>query len=149
VGSTFSVKFTDYKTLKSSSKTINSESREHSLQSKSILIVDDSVDNLEIIKLFLNSYGGVPDTAIDGHEALRKIQTKNYDVILMDIEMPNMNGFQVIHELRQRKNKTPVIALTAHAMPEDRLKTKSAGFCDHVTKPIDFNYLVSAIETLH
>lgn len=149
VGSVFSVKFTDYKTLKSSSRPKAVDMKMHSLQSKSILVVDDSVDNLEIIKLFLNSYGGDPDVAIDGNEALRKVQNKNYDVILMDIEMPNMDGFQVIKELRQRKNKTPVIALTAHAMPEDRLKTKNAGFIDHVTKPIDFNYLVSTIETLH
>lgn len=148
-GSIFSVKFTDYKTLKCMQKNKAVEMQEHSLKSKSILIVDDSLDNLEIIKLFLNSYGGDPDVAIDGTEALRKVQLKHYDVILMDIEMPNMNGFQVIQELRHRRNKTPVIALTAHAMPEDRLKTKNAGFIDHVTKPIDFNYLVSTIETLH
>ena len=148
-GSVFSVKFTDYKTLKSPAKTKILDTQVHSLKSKSILIVDDSVDNLEIIKLFLNSYGGDPDVAIDGNEALLKVQSKSYDVILMDIEMPHMNGFQVIKELRHRKNKTPVIALTAHAMPEDRLKTKNAGFFDHVTKPIDFNYLISTIETLH
>ena len=149
IGSVFSVKFTDYKNLKSSSKAKAVDMKAHSLKSKSILIVDDSVDNLEIIKLFLNSYGGDPDIANDGNEALIKVQNKQYDVILMDIEMPHMNGFQVIKELRHRNNKTPVIALTAHAMPEDRLKTKNAGFFDHVTKPIDFNYLVSAIETLH
>ena len=149
IGSVFSVKFTDYKTLKSSSKAKAVDIKAHSLKSKSILIVDDSIDNLEIIKLFLNSYGGDPDIANDGNEALIKVQNKQYDVILMDIEMPHMNGFQVIKELRHRNNKTPVIALTAHAMPEDRLKTKNAGFFDHVTKPIDFNYLVSAIETLH
>lgn len=149
LGSVFSVKFTDYKTLNSPPKSKAVDMNLHSLQSKSILIVDDSIDNLEIIKLFLNSYGGDPDIANDGNEALIKVQNKDYDVILMDIEMPNMNGFQVIKELRNRNNNTPVIALTAHAMPEDRLKTKSAGFFDHVTKPIDFNYLVSAIETLH
>jgi PAS domain S-box-containing protein len=148
-GSTFSVKFTDYKTLKKPSKSRAINMQPHSLKSKSILIVDDSVDNLEIIKLFLNSYGGDPDIALDGKEALKKVKNKKYDVILMDIEMPNMNGFQVIKELRHRKNRTPVIALTAHALPEDRLKTKNAGFIDHVTKPIDFNYLVSSIETLH
>lgn len=148
-GSIFGIKFTDYKTLRSNSKSKTEEVEHHSLESKSILIVDDSLDNLEIIKLFLKSYGGDPDIAIDGNEALRKVQCKKYDVILMDIEMPNMNGFQVIQELRNRKDKTPVIALTAHAMPEDRLKTKNAGFIDHVTKPIDFNYLVSTIETLH
>jgi len=121
----------------------------HSLESTSILVVDDSIDNLEIIELFLNSYGGHPDVACGGNEALKKIQLKKYDVILMDIEMPHMNGYQVIKELHNQHNETPVIALTANAMPEDRAKTKRAGFFAHVTKPIDFNYLVSKIENLH
>ena len=149
IGSVFSVKFIDYKTLKNPTKFKIKKVLECSLQSKSILVVDDSLDNLEIIKLFLSSYGANPDIAIDGDEALRKVQTKNYDVILMDIEMPVMNGFEVIKELRHRKNKTPVIALTAHALPEDRMKTKDAGFFEHVSKPIDFNYLVSTIATLN
>ena len=156
-GCVFGIKFTDYKTLRSSSRIkspekfieMNSEEKLHSLKSKSILVVDDSIDNLEIIKLFLNSYGGEPDCVNDGKEALQKIQNKFYDVILMDIEMPDMNGFQLIKELKNRKSKIPVIALTAHAMPEDRIKTKNAGFFDHITKPIDFNYLVSKIETIH
>ncbi|MBY0414776.1 MAG: response regulator [Bdellovibrionales bacterium] len=153
-GSVFSFTFTDYRALKIASiknqRGLNlKESKHHSLRSMSILVVDDSVDNLEIIKLFLNSYGGNPDVACDGEEALLKMQSKIYDVILMDIEMPHMNGFQVIKELRNRKVKTPVIALTAHALPEDRIKTKNAGFFDHVTKPIDFVSLVHTIETLH
>lgn len=151
-GSVFCFSFKDYKTLKTSTPTkaiLNTEVSTNSLESKSILIVDDSIDNLEILKLFLNSYGGDPDLAIDGKEALQKMQNKKYDVILMDIEMPDMNGFQVIKELRHRKFKTPVIALTAHALPEDRVKTKNAGFYDHITKPIDFKNLVSMIQTLH
>jgi PAS domain S-box-containing protein len=150
-GSVFSFTFADYKTLKipPATKPNSTEPLIDSLESKSILIVDDSVDNLEIIKLFLSSYGGDPDVAINGAEALLKMQSKTYDVILMDIEMPEMNGFQVIKELRSRKYKTPVIALTAHALPEDRLKTKNAGFFEHVTKPIDFGSLVSMIQTLH
>lgn len=155
-GSVFGIKFTDYKTLRSSARPKTPtpvceaySNEQHSLKSKSILVVDDSIDNLEIIKLFLNSYGGEPDCVHDGQEALQKIQNKDYDVILMDIEMPEMNGFQLIKELKNRKSKIPVIALTAHAMPEDRIKTKNAGFFDHITKPIDFNYLVSKIETIH
>ena len=151
-GSVFCFSFVDYKNLQmpTPSKVIAStEVSENSLQSKSILIVDDSIDNLEIIKLFLNSYGGEPDLANDGEEALRKMQTKKYDVVLMDIEMPVMNGFQVIKELQNRKFKTPVIALTAHALPEDKIKTKNAGFFDHITKPIDFKSLVSMIQTIH
>ena len=152
-GCIFSIKFTDYKTLRSSVKIkpveLPHENHENCLKEKSILVVDDSIDNLEIIKLFLNSYGGEPDCVNDGKEALMRIKSKKYDVILMDIEMPEMNGFQVIKELKNLKSKIPVIALTAHAMPEDRLKTKNAGFFDHITKPIDFNYLVSMIETMH
>ena len=149
LGSVFSVKFIDYKTLNFSTSNKISKIQEYSLHSKTILVVDDSLDNLEIIKLFLNSYGADLDIANDGEEALIKIQTKNYDVILMDIEMPIMNGFQVMKELRLRKNKTPVIALTAHALPEDRIKTKNAGFYEHVSKPIDFSYLVSKISNLN
>jgi CheY-like chemotaxis protein len=119
------------------------------LKSKSILVVDDSLDNLEIIKLFLNSYGGNPDVAEGGPEALLKMQKKYYDVILMDIEMPNMNGYQVIEEMHHRHCETPVIALTAHALPEDKMKTRAAGFIEHITKPIDFNYLISTIGMIH
>ncbi len=149
LGSIFSVKFIDYKTFENCTHSKISKINEYSLESKSILVVDDSLDNLEIIMLFLNSYGASPDIANNGEEALRKVQTKSYDVILMDIEMPIMDGFDVIQELRLRKDKTPVIALTAHALPEDRLKTKTAGFFEHVSKPIDFNYLASLISTLN
>lgn len=148
LGSTFGISFTDYPSLRASNKPKQIEKTDRSLKSKSILIVDDSIDNLEIIKLFLSSYGGDADVASDGNEALCKIKEKHYDVILMDIEMPKMNGFQVIEKLRSMEVETPVIALTAHAMPEDRLKTKNAGFFDHVTKPIDFTYLVEAIENV-
>ncbi|MBC7713179.1 MAG: response regulator [Rhizobacter sp.] len=146
VGSVFGIRFTDYKRLRSQSKPRVAEAIPGSLHSKSILIVDDSEDNLEIIKLFLNSYGGEADVASCGTEAIEKMYMKKYDIVLMDIEMPQMNGFQVIKELRNLKFKTPVVALTAHAMAEDKQKTKKAGFFEHVTKPIDFNYLVSVIE---
>lgn len=146
VGSIFGIRFTDYKSLRSPVKAKAAEVTHASLKSKHILVVDDSEDNLEIIKLFLNSYGGDADVASSGADAINMMKNKNYDIVLMDIEMPRMDGFQTIKELRNLKFKTPVIALTAHAMAEDRQKTKNAGFFDHVTKPIDFNYLINAIE---
>ncbi len=146
IGSIFGINFIDYKTIKNTQKQKSQESAALSLENKSILIVDDSEDNLEIIKLFLNSYGGETDVASDGYEALEKLRMNTYDIILMDIEMPNMNGFQLIKELKRLKNQTPVVALTAHAMPEDKMKTKNAGFFAHVSKPIDFNYLVSVVK---
>lgn len=144
----FGPKLTDLFSFKRSAKVGHVPAKAKLLESKSILIVDDSIDNLEIIKLFLNSFGGKTDIAHNGNEALTKMQSNEYDVILMDIEMPQMNGFQVIKELRKLKIATPVLALTAHAMPEDRLKTSNAGFFDHVTKPIDFNYLANVIGKL-
>ena len=116
-----------------------------------VTIFDDNKKLLDSLNILIDGSPGfqIAGTFINCSDLVTKIEDSQPDVILMDIEMPNMNGFQVIKELRQRKNKTPVIALTAHAMPEDRLRTKNAGFFDHVTKPIDFNYLVSTIETLH
>lgn len=148
MGSTFGISFIDYLSLPTPLRQKSSAPKAKSLNSKSILVIDDSIDNLEIIKLFLNSYGGETDLANDAQEALSKMQSKNYDVILMDIEMPFMNGFQLMEKLHSLNVHTPVIALTAHAMPEDRKKTKEAGFFDHVTKPIDFDYLVSTIENV-
>lgn len=116
------------------------------LQNKSVLIVDDSEDNLEIIKLVLNSYGGEVDIAPNGYEALRRVKQKKYDVILMDIEMPELDGFQLLNELKRRENSIPVVALTAHVQPEDKLKTRDAGFHAHVPKPIDFNQLVMVLK---
>lgn len=147
-GGIFGLKLTDLLPFKRAAKVKRVPEKARLLESKSILIVDDSIDNLEIIKLFLNSFGGKTDIAHNGNEALKKMQSTKYDVILMDIEMPQMNGFQVIKELRKLKIATPVLALTAHAMPEDRLNTSNAGFFDHVTKPIDFNYLVNVIRKL-
>lgn len=147
VGSVFGINFLNYKAFKIPQKVKPTQDLAPlCLENKSILIVDDSEDNLEIINLFLSSYGGETDVALDGHEALKKLQSKRYDVILMDIEMPIMNGFQLIKELKKIKNKTPVIALTAHAMPEDKLKTKNAGFFAHISKPIDFNHLVTVVK---
>jgi PAS domain S-box-containing protein len=146
VGSIFGIRFTDYKSLRSHKKLKPIETTQANLKSKLILIVDDSEDNLEIIKLFLSSYGGNADIASSGVEALDKMNHKKYDVVLMDIEMPDMNGYQVIKEIKNLKYKTPVIALTAHAMADDRQRTKNAGFYDHITKPIDFNYLAKMIE---
>lgn len=145
IGSVFGINFTKTKTPEINLRARLQTGLHIPLENKSILIVDDSEDNLEIIKLVLCSYGGDTDIAPNGYEALRRLRQKKYDVILMDIEMPGMNGFQVLDELRKRHDHTPVVAITAHAMPEDKLKTREAGFYAHVSKPIDFNQLIMVL----
>lgn len=146
LGNIFGIRFTKHTPLEKNPRPQAQTDLQSPLQKKSILIVDDSEDNLEIIKLVLNSYGGEVDIAPNGYEALRRVKQKKYDVILMDIEMPELDGFQLINELKRRKNSIPVVALTAHVLPEDKLKTRDAGFHAHVSKPIDFNQLVMVLK---
>lgn len=113
-----------------------------------VLLVDDSVDNQFLVKRLLMKSGAFVELASDGVQAVEKALANSYDIILMDIQMPNMDGYQAIKILNQKKYNKPIIALTAHAMLEDLIKTKTAGFVGHLTKPIDVNELVQSIKTL-
>lgn len=146
IGNIFGIDFTKHTPLEKNIRPQLQVDLPTPLQNKSILIVDDSEDNLEIIKLVLNSYGGEVDIAPNGYEALRRVKQKKYDVILMDIQMPELDGFQLLDELKKRENSIPVVALTANVLPEDKLKTRDAGFHAHVSKPIDFNQLVMVLK---
>ncbi|CAN5430021.1 hypothetical protein BH10BDE1_BH10BDE1_04980 [soil metagenome] len=110
-----------------------------------ILVADDSPDNQYIVKRNLNKCGAVVDLANDGKDALNKIAAAAYDLVLMDIQMPVLDGYHAMKELVAMKYDRPVIALTAHAMTEERMKTSAAGFAAHVTKPIDFPELNKTI----
>ncbi len=113
-----------------------------------VLLVDDSLDNQFLVRRKLETYGARVDVASDGIEAVEKALSKVYDVVLMDIQMPRMDGYQAMNELIAKKYARPVIALTAHAMAEERMKTKAAGFDGHLTKPLDCAELVNTIENL-
>ena len=115
------------------------------LESLRILLVDDSVDNQFLVKHMLTKMGAVVDVASNGLEAIEIANKKSHDVVLMDIQMPEMDGYQAIEALRNSGYKTPVIALTAHALVEERSKTQAAGFSAHLTKPIDKSELLSII----
>lgn len=115
------------------------------LDNTRILIVDDAKENARLFELYLTEAGAVVDSAHEGNEALSKSLENNYDIILLDIQMPEMDGYQVIRQLKKSSYTGPVIALTAHAMKEEKEKTKQAGFDDHVTKPVTPENLVNAI----
>lgn len=110
-----------------------------------VLLVDDVEDNLLLIKHFLKRYDMQIDVANNGQEALKKVGIMDYDIILMDIQMPIMDGHTAAKELRTLGHKMPIIALTAHAMKEDREKSLAAGCNDYLTKPIKADILARTI----
>jgi PAS domain S-box-containing protein len=115
------------------------------LKGRHVLIVDDSPDNLLLVQRLLTRRGARVAVAHDGSEALAKIAAERFDCVLMDIQMPRMDGYQAMRQLREAGYDVPVIALTAHAMAEDRERTRAAGFAEHLTKPLDFAEVVGAV----
>lgn len=113
-----------------------------------VLVVDDSIDNQILIKTFLAAAGAAVATANNGIEAVEKAATNNFSVILMDLQMPEMDGYEATKILRQRGYTLPIVALTAHAMKEERKRCLESGFDDHLTKPIDREALLQTLGSL-
>jgi PAS domain S-box-containing protein len=110
-----------------------------------VLIADDSQDNRMLISRILIKAGFEVETAVNGLEAVRMALTNKFDVVLMDLQMPVMNGYEALYELKNRGCLTPILALTAHALKEDREKSLGAGFLEHLVKPINSISLISEI----
>jgi PAS domain S-box-containing protein len=118
------------------------------LEDISVLVVDDSDINREIVTEMLQNVGATCTHAVDGYEALKLIANKHYDVVLMDKHMPNMNGIDATREIRQNKSiqKQPVIiALTADAFDIDNDAWFTEGIDELVTKPFDVDILIKTI----
>lgn len=108
-----------------------------------ILLAEDDLANQELIKAFIEDYEWIMDIANTGNEALSYARENSYNIILMDIQMPELNGFDVTKKIREEeqltKTHTPIIALTAYAMKNDREKCLNAGMDDYLSKPIDYD----------
>ncbi len=117
--------------------------REH-LAGHTVLLVEDGLDNQRLISLFLRRAGAEVETAVDGVKALAAYQKakKTFSIILLDIQMPVMDGYQTIRLLRQQGATMPIIALTANATKEERDLCRDAGFDDFATKPIERQKLI-------
>ncbi|MEW6763031.1 MAG: response regulator [Pseudomonadota bacterium] len=104
-----------------------------------ILLVEDNANNREVALDFMAAARMQVDVAFNGREAVRMAQEGDYDLVLMDIQMPEMDGLSATREIRNdpRLRTLPVVAMTAHALPSDRALSREAGMNDHVTKPID------------
>jgi CheY-like chemotaxis protein/nitrogen-specific signal transduction histidine kinase len=118
---------------------------EASLSQLRILVVDDNPDNQAFIKRILKILGASVVTANNGREAVDRALNENFNLILMDIQMPVMDGHEAVQTLRSMGYKKPVIALTAHAMKEDQNRSLQSGFDDHITKPIDRKMLLRTL----
>ncbi|UZT98732.1 response regulator [Chryseobacterium fluminis] len=118
---------------------------------KKILIVDDDPRNIFALKLTLKSRGFQIVSSTMAQEALEMLKEDNQiNVILMDMMMPEMDGYEATKMIRSTPHIShiPVIAVTAQAMPEDRQKCLDAGAQDYISKPIDVDQLITAIEKL-
>ena len=105
---------------------------------KKILVVDDNMLNIKVAMRLLKNYNIVPDTALSGEEALRKVKEKQYDLIFMDDMMPKLSGVETLKKMQEDKNfQVPVVVLTANAVTGMREKYLSVGFTDYLAKPID------------
>lgn len=118
------------------------------LKEKNILIVDDSPDNRLLISFMLKKLGLKVETAVDGKNALEMAEKNSYDLILMDLQMPIMGGYEAVNYLRKAGFNKPIIALTAHAMKDEKDKCLANGFSAYLTKPIDKNLLISTMSSL-
>lgn len=116
---------------------------------KKILIVDDNQDSRELVVKILKSRGYQTIEAIDGEEALEKAMGEMPDLILMDISIPKIDGYEVTRRLKSREEfkDIPIVALTAHAMKGDRAKALEAGCEGYIPKPISIRELPNQIKS--
>lgn len=115
------------------------------VKGKSVLLVDDSEINRLLLNRILSNQNMVVTLADNGEEAIKKASSSEFDVILMDVQMPVMDGRTATRTLRSGGYKKPIIALTAHAMKEDRDRCIEAGCNDYLTKPVDFEVLFQTL----
>ncbi len=116
------------------------------LQGVKVLIADDSADNRFLVQRVLTNNGASVETANNGLEALNKALHGDFNIVLMDIQMPEMDGYEATRCLREAGYKKPIIALTAHAMAEEKTRTRAAGCDGHLTKPLNQKDLIETIQ---
>jgi two-component system cell cycle response regulator DivK len=116
---------------------------------KKILVVDDNQDSRELVVKVLKNRGYEMVEAVDGEEAIEKVIAERPDLILLDISIPKLNGYEVTLRLKNMEEfkDIPVVALTAHAMKGDRMKALEAGCEGYITKPINVRELPAQVKS--
>jgi CheY-like chemotaxis protein len=116
---------------------------------RSALLAEDNPVNQKVAKYLLEKLGYSVEIAANGVEVLEKLVGRSYDCVLMDCQMPEMDGFAATAEIRKREGdyqRTPIVAMTAHAMQGDRERCIEAGMDEYVSKPISIEGLRQALE---
>jgi CheY-like chemotaxis protein len=126
--------------------------QDHPARSLQILVVEDTLFNQKFILRLLESRGHRATIAENGRQAIEQIEKESYDLVLMDVQMPIMDGLEATREIRNREKQTgrhiPIIAMTAHAMKGDRERCLEAGMDNYISKPISSEMLFKTIWAL-
>ena len=114
-----------------------------------VLIADDNGDTREMYALYLNMVGYSVDTAEDGHEAILKARALRPDLVVMDLQMPKLDGFEAALQIRRlpELGHVPIVAVTASAMVGDRDKILARGFDGYIAKPVTPETFVTQVES--
>ncbi len=114
-----------------------------------ILVVEDNPMNMELVTFLLQSNGMEVTQAVDGTEALERIRNGLFDLVLLDIQLPGIDGLEVLKKMRENPalQKMPVVALTAHAMQGDEQKFIDAGCIGYISKPIDVFQFIGEVNS--
>jgi signal transduction histidine kinase/ActR/RegA family two-component response regulator len=112
-----------------------------------VLIVEDSLDNQDLLTKHLTKAGATVEVVDNGLAAVQKVTSRQYDLILMDVQMPVMDGLMATQKLREQGYGNPIVCITANAMKEDRDKCLEAGANDYLTKPIDIGRFYNLLQT--
>ena len=148
-GSTFSFTLPFQKTKNDAELETNLIGLDTPVKNIKVLVVEDMPLNQLLMKTILDDFGFERDIADNGKIAIEKLQTESYDIILMDLQMPVMNGFEATEYIRNTMNlKIPIIALTADVTTVDLGKCKVVGMDDYIAKPIDEKLLFNKIVEL-
>ncbi|MDD2797307.1 MAG: PAS domain S-box protein [Bacteroidales bacterium] len=149
IGTTFSFNLTFLKTEEVVEPNQMIEESDTEIKNIKVLVVEDIPLNQLLMKTLLDDFGFERDIASNGRIAIEKLETKSYDIILMDLQMPEMNGFEATDYIRNTlHSQIPIIALTADVTTVDLAKCKSVGMNDYIAKPVDEQLLYNKIITL-
>jgi CheY-like chemotaxis protein len=119
-----------------------------SLRGVKVLVVDDELDAREVVKRSLDKYGAVTAVAASAAEAQTLLLRFEPDVIVSDIGMPEMDGYEFMREARKQGIKTPALALSAYVRAEDSIRSSQSGYQSHLGKPVEMTQLVAVIANL-
>ena len=119
------------------------------LLNKKVLLVEDIEVNRLVAQSLLEQAGLIVTCAVNGLEAVKMVKADDYDIIVMDIQMPEMDGYEATKIIRTLPNytQTPIVAMTANAMSDDKELTLAAGMNSHLTKPIEFEQVITELES--